>query len=165
MGSSRRSATGSTSIGSAPGTASEQVVGGIASIPAVRILREAGALHADDAESLARGRLHHNPPLQSGNDPSTQLLQAGDLGGKVVGLDVDVDAALVLYPLKLDDRLVGWRLEHHVVATGPRMGSVDRSPEGFRPKPCSLLDVGRIAVDQQRAEPRVMHAPSCLRSR
>src|SRR6185312_16661879 len=71
--------------------------------PAADVLREARTLHADDAEALTGGRLHHHPTLQAIDHRSAQLLQPRHLGWDVVGLDVDVDAALMVHALDLDD--------------------------------------------------------------
>src|SRR5262245_6221897 len=85
-------------------------------VPASGVFRKTGTLHAHDAESLAGGRLHHDPALESAHDRGSQFRQSCDFGRDVIGLDVDVDAALVIHALDLHDRLVGWRFEHQVIA-------------------------------------------------
>ncbi len=57
----------------------------------------------------------------------------------------------------LDDRLIGRCLQHAVVAASAGMPGVHRTPECFRPETRGLVDIGRIAVDEQGAETRMMH--------
>lgn len=118
---------------------------------------EARALDLDDAEALAGRRLHHHPAIEPARDLGAQLLEARDLGGDVVGLDVDVDAALMLDALNLHDRLVGRRLEHAVGAAAHRMRAVDGTAQGFRPKARRRVHIGDLAIDQHGAKARVVH--------
>lgn len=89
--------------------------------PAVGVVQEAQALHADNAEALAGGRQHLHPALQADYHHGTQLFQAYNLGRDVVGLEVDEDAALVLHALDLHDGLVRRRLQYEIVAAAARM--------------------------------------------
>jgi hypothetical protein len=127
------------------------------SVPAVGVLGEARTLDLDDAEALAGRRLHHHPAREPARDPGAQVLEPRDLGFDVVGLDVDVDAALVLDALNLDDRLAGRRLEHAVGAAAHRMGAVDRAAERFRPEARRRVDVGDLAIDQHGAKAGAVH--------
>src|SRR6185295_9399745 len=79
-------------------------------------LREARALHADDAEALAGGRAHDDPTLHALVDCRAQLLEARDFGGDVVGFDVDVHAAFMADALDLNAEFAWPILEHPVVA-------------------------------------------------
>lgn len=91
------------------------------SVPAVGVLQEARALHADNPEALAGGSVHNHPALQAVHHHRTLLFQAQHLGRDVIGLDVNMDTALVLDALDLHDGLVLRRLQHAVVAAGARM--------------------------------------------
>lgn len=126
--------------------------------PAVGVLREPRALHADGAEPLARGRLNHHPAVQAVHHHRAQLLQAHHLGRNVIGLDVDVDAALLLHVLDLHDGLVWWRRQHAVVAAAGRMLQVHRAAQRLAPEPG--VHVGSPAVDQHGAEAGVVY-PKC----
>ena len=66
------------------------------SVPVVRILRETRTLHAHDAEALSGWGLHHHPALQAVHDVRAQPLKARHFGTDIVGLDIQVHAALVI---------------------------------------------------------------------
>src|SRR6185295_11991504 len=83
-------------------------------VPALGVLRKTGALHSDYAEALAGGRLHHHPALEAVHDLGAEFRQTCDFRRNIVGLNVDVDAALVIDALDLHDGLIGWRFEHQV---------------------------------------------------
>ena len=68
-------------------------------VPAIGVFGETRALDTHDAEALAGRRFHHHPALKPICDLGAQLLQPRDFGGNIVGLDVDVDAALMLNSL------------------------------------------------------------------
>src|SRR5215475_7458960 len=120
-------------------------------IPAVSILRETRTLHPYDAKTLAGRRLHHHPTPQPAHYLRTQLLQAHHFRGDIVGLDVYVNATLVVHPLDFHNRLVGRRLQHSVIAAAVRMVGVDSAAERLAPKARGLIHVGGIAVDQHGA--------------
>ena len=48
-----------------------------------------------------------------------EALEAGDLGGLIVGLDVEVEAARVLYALDLDVEVAGGGVEDGVAVASP----------------------------------------------
>src|SRR5258708_10419741 len=121
-------------------------------IPLVGILRKSGTLNSHDTEALTGGRLHHHPALQAVHDSGTQLFKAAHLGGDVVGLDVDVDAALVLHALNLHDGLVGRGFQHEVVAPASRVLAVYRAAQCLAPEAGGLIKVTGPAVDQHGAE-------------
>ena len=81
----------------------------VRSVPAIGVLREAGTLYTHDAEALTGGGLHRDPAFQAVHDFGAKRFQAADLRGNIVGLDVKVDAALVLDALDLHDGFVGRR--------------------------------------------------------
>ena len=113
-----------------------------------------------DAEALACGRLHHDPALKAIHNFRAQLLQARHFGRDVVGLDVYMDATLVLHALDLHDRLVGWGLQHAVVAPAARMLEVHRATECLPPVAGRLVHIGGLAVDQHSAEAGMVHIES-----
>src|SRR5215471_15684875 len=78
-------------------------------VPSVPVLRQRTALGIDDAESLARRRLHYPPPPHESNSPSAELLQPFDFSLEVVGFDVQVNPAGVIHLLQENDRLVALR--------------------------------------------------------
>src|SRR6185437_14717658 len=126
--------------------------------PGVGVLGIARPLHPHYAEPLTGGRLHHDPTLQALDDRGAELLEAPDFRGNVVGLDVEVDATFVLHALDLHDGLVRRRLQHPIVTAAARVLGVDRPAERLRPEARSRVDIGGIAVDQDRAKAGVMHA-------
>src|SRR5262249_5230207 len=126
-------------------------------LPAVGVLREAGTLDPHDAEALPRGRLHHDPALQALGHRSAQLLQTRHLGRDVVGLDVEMDAALMLHALDLHDGLVGRRLQHAVVAAAAGMPEVHRPPQRRAPEAGGRGHIAGLTVDQHGAEAGMMH--------
>jgi hypothetical protein len=91
----------------------------------VGVFRETGTLNPNDAEPLTGGRLHHHPVLQAVHHLGAQLLQARHFGRDVIGLNVYVDAALVVHALDLHDRLVGRGFQHDVIAAAARMFGVN----------------------------------------
>src|SRR5882724_12080051 len=132
--------------------------------PAADVLRETRTLHPDDAEALTGGRLHHHPTLQAIDHRSAQLLQARHLGWDVVGLDVDVDAALMVHALDLDDGLVHRGLQHAVVAAAAGMLEVHRATQRLAPETGGRVNIGGPTVDQYRAETGMVHL-GCLSCR
>src|SRR5258708_38378501 len=97
------------------------------------ILRKSGTLNSHHTEPLAGGRLHHDPTLQAVHDSGAQLFKAAHLGGNVVGLDVDMYAALVLHAPNLHDGLIGRGFQHAGVAPASRVLGVYRAPQGLAP--------------------------------
>ena len=116
-------------------------------VPSVGVFREAGSLDANDAEPLTGGRLHHHPALQAVDHLGAQFLQASHFGGDVVSLNVQVDAALVVYALDLYDRLVGGGLQHEVVAAAARMTGVNGTTQRSAPEFSGLVYIGSLAID------------------
>src|ERR1043165_9671047 len=62
---------------------------------------------------------------------------------RIVCLDVQVHATLVLHALNLHERLIGPRLEHAVVGACGGVPGIERSTQGGRPEACRVIDVGR----------------------
>src|SRR5690348_11003896 len=115
---------------------------------------------------LPARRLHHDPTRQFLHHFRAELLQALHFGGDIVGLDVDVHAALVVHPLDLHDGLVRRGLQHSIVTAAAGVFRIHGSAEGRGPEPSSCVQVFGLAVDQQCAETGVMHRahPSPLKA-
>src|SRR5213082_1490803 len=80
-------------------------------VPGVRRVAERAALGSHDAESLPGGRLHHPPALEKLDALRAQRLEPLDLGFLVVGLDVDMHAALVAHGLHEQDGFLASRAQ------------------------------------------------------
>jgi MFS transporter, DHA1 family, multidrug resistance protein len=121
--------------------------------PRVRVVAERSSLRADDAEALAGGRLEHPPRLDLLHPLRSERLEPADLGLDVVRLDVQVDAARVTDPLEDHDGLIRAVLERHVVPLALSLGATERP----RPEAGGRVEIGLLAVDDQRAEPAPVH--------
>src|SRR5215467_10372547 len=110
-------------------------------IPSICVLGKARSLYTDNAKLLSSGGLHHDPALQSVHYPGSELLQARDLGGNVIGFDVEVNSALMLHTLNLNNRLVGRCVQHAVVAAGAWVIKIYRAAQCFGPESCGLIDI------------------------
>jgi hypothetical protein len=109
--------------------------------PTIGVFRETGTLNPYHAEALARGRLHHDPTLQTVDYRGAEFLEAAYLSFDVVALDVYVNAALVVHALDLHERLIRRGLEHTVIAARARVLGIYRSTERFRPEASRFVDV------------------------
>ncbi|KQY52620.1 hypothetical protein ASD14_08530 [Lysobacter sp. Root494] len=74
-------------------------------------------------------RLHHHPTLQPGHHFGSESFQSRDLGGNIVGLNVDMYPTLMLHALNLHDGFIRRSLEHAVVAASTRVYAIDRTAE------------------------------------
>src|SRR5262245_20620240 len=126
-------------------------------VPTVGVLWETGTLYPYDAEALACRRLHHHPALKAVHNLRAQLLQTRHFCRDVVGLDVYVDATLVLHALDLHDQLVRWGLQHAIVAAAAGMLEVHGATECLTPIAGGLVHIGGFAVDQHSAEAGMVH--------
>src|SRR3569832_1509024 len=129
----------------------------IALLPCRRAFRNPGALCPHDADPLTAWRTHHDPTLHARVDRGSQLFEAGDFSGNIVGLDVDVYAAFMVHALDLHADLVFGRLEHHVIATRAGMIGIDGTPQRLCPEACGRLDIFGVAVDQYSVDARAVH--------
>jgi hypothetical protein len=125
--------------------------------PAVRILGEPGALDPNNAKPLPCGGLHYYPTLQTVDHRSTQLFQAGHFSRNVIGLNIQVNPALVINPLNFNNGLVLRRFQHTVVAATARVIQVDRATQRLSPEAGSLVNIGGIAIDEQRTKSGMVH--------
>ena len=127
------------------------------SVPLVRILREPRTLHAHDAEALSGWGLHHHPALQAVHDVRAQLLKARNFGRDIVGLDIQVHAALVIDALNLHNGFVRRGLQHPIIAATAPMVEVHGTAERLCPEAGRLVHVRSLTIDQEGAETRTVH--------
>src|SRR5437764_2941585 len=131
--------------------------------PHIRVLLpgERSALRVHDAETLARRRLHHDPALDVRNATGAEHLEAARLGLEVVGLDVEMDAALMLDLLYEQDRLarvgIQQAIQRIALGFGPPAASKRATPE-LR----SGVEIGGLAIEDEGRQPAAMH-PRSLR--
>ena len=123
--------------------------------PDVGVVAQGAALGADDAEAMAGGRLHDPPGADLAQALGAEGLEARDLGGDVVGLDVQVDPARVIDALDEDDGLVGAVGEGGVVA----LGLYDGAPQRGAPEGSGGVEVAHLAIDPERTQTALVHAP------
>src|SRR5690606_4104095 len=132
-------------------------------VPGVDVRAEGLALLADHAEAVAAGGFHHPPALAELDLLRTELFQARDLGFDVVGLDVEVDAAVVADLLQQQDRLVVAGIQHGVTAVAVLVRTGDRLAERLAPE----LDVGGevrdLAVEDEGGQAAVVGHAAFLR--
>ena len=62
-----------------------------------------------------------------------------------------MDATLVVHLLDLHNRLVGWGLQHAIIAAADRMVLVNTAAQRFGPEAGCLVHIGGLAVDQHGA--------------
>src|SRR6516165_3616456 len=124
--------------------------------PGVGFGGEVAALRAHHAEALPGGRFHHKPGLDRADAPRAELLEPAYLRLDVVGLDVEVHAALVLHPLDLEVRLIGGGIQSAVqrVRRGTRP---HREAERRGPEACGSVQIIRAAVDDEASEATLVH--------
>jgi hypothetical protein len=124
----------------------------VQSSPGVRAFLETVTLHSHDTEALARRSSHDHPSIQATVDCRSKPFEPLDFGRDIVRLDVDVDAALMVYSLDLDADLAFGCREHAVVSSGSWMIRIDRSTECFGPKPRGGVNIVAFAVDEDSIE-------------
>jgi hypothetical protein len=126
-------------------------------IPASRVLGKSWPLNSYNAEPLPGGSLHHDPAFQAINHPCSQRFEACHLSRNVVGFDIDVNTTLMLNALDLDDRLVGRRYQHAVIAASPRMIGIHFAAQCIGPESSRLINIRYAAINQKSAKTRVVH--------
>ena len=127
------------------------------SVPLVRILGEPRTLHAHDAEALSGWGLHHHPSVEAVHDVRAQLLKTRNFGRDIVGLDIQVHAALVIDALNLHNGFVRRGLQHSIIASTAPMVEVHGTAESFCPEAGRLVHVRSLTIDQEGAETRTVH--------
>src|SRR5206468_5999321 len=108
-------------------------------------------------EALAGRGLHHHPALHTGEPASAKLLQAGDLRLDVVGFDVEMKAALMLYLLHLDVQVAGIRFQVHIDRLRRILLHLRRHPERLAPEIGRAFQIVGAAVDDETGKAAVMH--------
>jgi hypothetical protein len=92
--------------------------------------------------------LHHHPALQAIYYFRSQSFQAGNLGWNVVSFNVEMDPALMLDALNLDNGLIWWSLQHAVVSARPRVIGINCAAKRIGPEPGSLVNIQCAAINQ-----------------
>src|SRR6516165_7618114 len=125
-------------------------------LPGVGFGGEVGTLRAHHAEALPGGRFHHTPGLDRADSPRAEHLETAHLRLDVVGFDIEVHAAFVLYLLDLDVRLIGGGIQSAVQRVrrgrGPNAKSERRRPEARR-----AVQIIAAAVDDEAREATLVH--------
>jgi hypothetical protein len=114
-------------------------------------------LDLDNAKPLSGGGLHHHPAFQAIHHLRSQSRQAGYLSWNIVGFDIDMDPALMLDTLNLDNGLIRGRFQHTVVSACPRVIGVYGATQRIGPKPGGRINIRCVAVNQNSAEAGVVH--------
>ena len=120
-------------------------------VPGIGILREAGTLHSYDAEALVGRSLHHHPALPRRfttlrfPSPGAPLRQ-----GRRRSRCLDGPGSSGSTPLDLDNRLVGWGLQHAIIAAAARMVLVNGSARRFAPEAGCLVHIRGLASRSTR---------------
>src|SRR5262249_37896310 len=113
---------------------------------------EARALYPHDAEALPGRCLHYDPALQAIHHRRAKLFDAPHFGRNIVGLNVDVRAALMLDPLDFDEHLVRTSFQQAVIVAAHWMTKIYRTAEGGSPEAGGLVQVCGLAVDEHGAQ-------------
>src|SRR5258708_1598642 len=147
------------SISARASSASTTRSGAHGSGPRIGRVVERAALRLDDAEALPGGRLHHPPGLDEGDARGAQRLEPLHLRLHVVGLDVEVDAARMRHFLHQELRLLRRGLQ--VQVDGIARGG-DGAAQRGAPEAAGLVEVVRLAVDDEGGEAALVHGRSLL---
>jgi len=128
--------------------------------PDVGLFLETVAAHADDAEAVLARRLHHGPAFHLLHHRRTQFLESAHLGVDIVGFDVDVNPARMLYPLQDDVGIGRISLNVDVKSSGSEFTwlAAQRSAPKFR----LASEIVGLTIDDQRAQSTFMHNSSPL---
>ncbi len=117
-------------------------------------LRSRVPLHAHGLGRYGRSGHHHHPALQAVHDVCAQLLKACNFGGDIVGLYIQVHAALVINALNLHNGFVWRGLQHPIIAaTAPMVESTGNDacmPEAGRLVHVEVLQSIRRAQRRER---------------
>ena len=101
--------------------------------------------------------MHHYPAFQTSDYFCSQSLQAGYLGWNIVSFNVDMNPALVLDALNLDNGFIWRSLQHAVVSARPGMIGIDYTTKRIGPELSGLINIRCAAINQKRAEAGVVH--------
>src|SRR5262245_1200782 len=119
------------------------------SVPAIGVLVEVLVLRPHDAEPLAGRRLHDDPGLDLLETFRAELLEPPHLRLDVVGLDVEVHAAVVAHRLHFDVHALVRDLELHVAVAFLARQDLGRHAERLGPEARRAVEVVGAAVDDE----------------
>ena len=119
--------------------------------------KEVRTLRTDHAKSLARWRFHDPPTLDLSDSPCSQGFESADFRFDVVGLDIEMNAARVLYRLDQDLDLVIRAFELPVARGVGFNEGLDGPAKRRRPEAGSALEVLRSAVDDDCSQAAPVH--------
>ena len=77
----------------------------------------------------------------------SQRFQTRYLSRNVVGFNVDVNPALMLDALNLDNGLIGRCCQHAVIAASPWVVGIYLAAECIGPEPGGLIDIRYMAIN------------------
>src|SRR6516162_317556 len=124
--------------------------------PAGGFRGEVGALRTHYAEALPGGRLPDVPTLERADAARAEFLQAPHLRLDVVALDVEMHAALVLYLLYFEMRLVGVGAQNAIERLLVRCRT-HRQVQRCRPETRRRIHIVGAAVDDESGEATLVH--------
>src|SRR6185503_5098445 len=133
------------------------------SVPAIGVLVEVLVLGPHDAEALAGRRLHDDPGLDLPEALRAELLEPADLGFDVVGLDIEVHAAVVVDRLHFDVHALVRDLQLDVAVAFLARQGLGRHAERLGPEARRAVQVVGAAVDDEARESALVHDLSDLR--
>ena len=111
------------------------------------------------AEPVAAGGFQNPPVFHLLHSDCPQPLEAPDFGFKIVGLDVQMHPARVIYGLQLDVRPSFPRVEDNVVRIIRVIGRANLVPQSLAPEEGLPIKVFCFAIDDQAAKAAAMHMP------
>ena len=108
--------------------------------------------------SAVSARSLHDPPAAYLLDPfCTESFESHDFGLDIVGFDIDMDPARVIDALQFDMGLVRCGCEQYVIPVVRIIGITRRVAEGLGPEFGGCVEVVGTTVDDQSAEPALVH--------
>lgn len=125
--------------------------------PARGVLGETRALNSDNAKALPCRGLHHHPAFQTIYYFGPQSLQAGNLGWNIVSFNIDMNPALMLDALDLDNGFIWRSFQHAVVSARPGVVGIDCTAKRIGPELGRLINIRCAAINQKCAEAGVVH--------
>jgi len=103
----------------------------------------------DHAKPLTRGRFHDDPAANIGNAPGSEGFQARHLGCDIVGLDIQVNPARVIYLLHFDVEVFRSGFQASVQEfIGPGVGYRNQTERLGPERRCLIQVIGFTVYDQ-----------------
>jgi hypothetical protein len=87
----------------------------------------------------------------------SKRFQARYLSGNIVGFNVNVNPALVVDALNLDNRLIGRCCQHAVIAASPWMAGIYRAAQRIGPEPGGVINIRHATINQKSAKTGIVH--------